>query len=177
MKWQSAASNNDGNQRIPSAGSSSLVPPHWLLESVILRKEKCSYWLEKFENMPINLFTWGHLRADTQISKIPFENTASCNWGMFYSDAKYTSLSVCMEFYQPYLYHDALSVHCLCFLFKMTCTHTRIPCNSMEEKQAVEKFMRGLWWPLPPGWQEFVPCWYDTPPFVFQLQAWRGQGS
>lgn len=69
---------------------------------------------------------------------------------MFYSDAKYTLLDVCMEFYQPYLYHDALSVHGLCFLFKMTCTHTRTPCDSMEKKQAVEKFMRGLWRPLPP---------------------------
>ena len=64
---------------------------------------------------------------------------------MFYSDAKYMSLNVCMEFYQPYLYHDALSVHCMCFLFKMTCTHTCTPCNSMEKKQAGEKFMRGLW--------------------------------
>lgn len=67
---------------------------------------------------PFTYFTWGYLRADTEFQKFHLRKLHQRDWGIFYSDAKCMSLDICMEFYQPYLYSDALSVRSCAFFSK-----------------------------------------------------------
>ena len=111
---------------------------------------------------PFTCFTWSYLRADTDFQKFHLRKLHQCDWGIFYSDAKCMSRDIPLQ--------RCTFCALMCFLFKMTCTHTLTACNSIEKMQAVETFTCGPWWPLPPWQQGFVP-------HCFNREVWRGQGS